>query len=206
MVSVQSSIRAEVSHGTSLEPNGAEAFAAYAIASAKKLPPEMKKAAHLTLDHSMTFESLGEGLRLFEGRALLDLVNFRRRCRDKFVTCLDSFHQSLVPSSSWVGCPEVMPLRDPRQKRVLPRWLNQLLSRNQNDLKLQKVTGPLDIYLKLTMEYGTALEKHATCNFCLRMNLKIGLSFQSGIEKRLKQVRDKVTHFPCLLCTVIYFP
>jgi hypothetical protein len=55
------------SRGTFPVPKGAEAFTAYAIASAKGLTPEMENAAHLTLDHPMTFESLGEGLRLFEG-------------------------------------------------------------------------------------------------------------------------------------------
>jgi len=190
MASVQSFIRGEVGRKAFPVLKVTEAFNAYAIASAKNLIPEMENAARLTLDHPMTFKSLGEGLRLFEGRALRDLVNFRRRCRDKSVTCLDSFHQSLVPSSDWVGCPEVMPLRDPRQKRVLPRWLNQLLSRKLNDLKLQKVTCPFDISL-IFEEYETALEKHATCNFCLRMHLEIGISFLLKIREMLKQVRDK---------------
>ena len=110
MVSVQSFIRAEVSRGASPAPKGAEAFPAYAIASAKGLIPEMENAARLTLDHPMTFEILGEGLRLFEGWALRDLVNFRKRCRDNLITCLDSFLevQPPGPSSIWVGCPEVM--------------------------------------------------------------------------------------------------
>ena len=43
MVSVQSFIRAEVSRGASLAPEGVEAFAAYAIASAKGLIPEMDR-------------------------------------------------------------------------------------------------------------------------------------------------------------------
>ena len=75
MTSVQSSIRAEVSRGVFPAPNGAEAFAAYAIAAGKGLIPEMEKAARQTLDHPMTFEVLGEGLRLFEGWALRELVN-----------------------------------------------------------------------------------------------------------------------------------
>jgi len=37
---------------------GAEAFGAYAIASAKGLIPEMENAARLTMDHPMTFEVL----------------------------------------------------------------------------------------------------------------------------------------------------
>ena len=60
MVSVQSSIRAEVSRGDFPAPSGAGAFSAYAIASAKGLIPEMEYAARLTLNHPMTFEILAE--------------------------------------------------------------------------------------------------------------------------------------------------
>jgi hypothetical protein len=78
MASVQSTIRAEVSHRSSPVPQGAEAFSAYAIASAKKLIPEMEYAARFTLDHPMTFKVLGERLRLFEGSALRDLASFHK--------------------------------------------------------------------------------------------------------------------------------
>ena len=67
MASVQSSIRAEVYRGEFPVPKGAEAFRAYAIASANELIPEMENAARLTLDQSMTFEVLGKELRLFKG-------------------------------------------------------------------------------------------------------------------------------------------
>ena len=78
MISVQSFIRAEVRHEASLAPKGAEAFSAYAIAAAEGLIPEMEDAALLTLIYPMTFETLGEGLRLFQGWALRDLVDFRK--------------------------------------------------------------------------------------------------------------------------------
>ncbi|KAH9989329.1 hypothetical protein BJV77DRAFT_687990 [Russula vinacea] len=74
MVSVQSSIRAEVSRGNFPAPKGTEAFLAYAIAAGKGLVPEMENAARQTLDQSMTFEVLGEGLQLFDGWALSDLA------------------------------------------------------------------------------------------------------------------------------------
>jgi hypothetical protein len=80
MASVQSSIRILVKCGEFPVPKGTEAFAAYAIASAKMLIPEMENAARLTLDFPMTFENLGEGLRLFEGSALHDLASFRKSC------------------------------------------------------------------------------------------------------------------------------
>jgi hypothetical protein len=83
MTSVQTSIRLRVKWEEFPAPKGAEAFAAYAIASAKGLIPEMENAARLTLNHPMTFENLGEGLRLFEGSALRDLAGFRKRDREK---------------------------------------------------------------------------------------------------------------------------
>ncbi|KAH9989327.1 hypothetical protein BJV77DRAFT_687924 [Russula vinacea] len=127
MVSVQSFIRTEVSRGTSPVPRGVEAFRAYAIASAKGLIPEMENAARQTLEHPMTFEILGEGLQLFEGWALCDLVRFRRRCGDNLVTCLDSFLkvQPPGPSSFWVGCPKMplWPFTGQHQQVKSSQWL-----------------------------------------------------------------------------------
>jgi hypothetical protein len=81
MVSVQSNIRAAIKLGTYPPvPVGTEAFSTYAIANSMGLVPEMENAVHLTMNHPMTFESLGEGLRSFKGRALCDLVSHRKRC------------------------------------------------------------------------------------------------------------------------------
>ena len=77
MVSIQSHIRSEIKCGTFPSPVETEAFSAYAIASSMHLVPEMENAARLTLGQPMTFESLGEGLRPFKGRALCDLVRYR---------------------------------------------------------------------------------------------------------------------------------
>lgn len=198
MASVQSFIRTEVGREAFPAPKGAEAFTAYAIASAKRLIPEMQNAARLTLEHPMTFETLGEGLRHFEGWALHNLVDFRRRSRDMFVSCLDAFYRAIVQRSLWVGCPEVMPLRDPQQPSVPPVWLSELFSRTQNDLKLQKITSPLDVHLRIHQECTTALKKHATCNVCLRIHLEFGSLLFEAIRDVLVEVRDKVTHSLCL--------
>jgi hypothetical protein len=79
MAPVLSFIRLQVSWGEFPSAKGADAFPAYAIASANRLIPEMENAARMTLGHPMTFESLGEGLRLFEGSALRDLASYRKR-------------------------------------------------------------------------------------------------------------------------------
>ena len=79
MDSVQSVIRAMIKAGTIPAPVKADGFSAYAIASGLGLVPEAEDAARLTLDQPMTFESLGEELRLFKGRALYDLIRHRRK-------------------------------------------------------------------------------------------------------------------------------
>jgi hypothetical protein len=194
MASVQSSIRAEVERGGFPAPKGAEAFSAYAIASAKGLIPEMENAARLTLNHPMTFEVLGEGLRLFEGSALHDLVDFRRRCRDSFVAYLDLIMKARPqePEGIWVGCPEDIPTKTYRPKNVLPKWFNHVLSRNQNVLKVQRFTRPLDLHLRIRQEYLKALQGHAHCDYCLKVHIRSSSTLCTELENKLTQARDKV--------------
>ncbi|KAF8472370.1 hypothetical protein DFH94DRAFT_766451 [Russula ochroleuca] len=143
----------------------------------------------------MTFEVIGEGLQLFEGCTLRDLASFRKHVGDNLVTCLDSFLEVEPPgpSSVWVGCPEIMPIniRGPRI-RALPKWLSQLLSRIQNDLKLQNFTLPLDIHSRIRQEYFMALQNHANCIFCLGVHMRNGSTFCAELEDKLAQARDKV--------------
>jgi hypothetical protein len=77
MVSIQQEIRDKVDLGRFPTPVKAQAFSAYALASSLGLIPEMENAARQTLEQPMTFESLGEGLRSFEGQALRELVRYR---------------------------------------------------------------------------------------------------------------------------------
>ena len=81
MESIQLDIRDDVERGTFLAPDKAQAFNAYALASSHGLVPEMEHAARLTLGQPMTFESLGDGLRLFKGHALCELVRYRAQFR-----------------------------------------------------------------------------------------------------------------------------
>jgi hypothetical protein len=198
MASVQSSIRTEVKRGEFPAPKGAEAFAAYAIARAKGLIPEMESAARQTLECPMTFEVLGEGLQLFEGSALHDLASFRMRIRDNLIACLESYRdvQPSGPSSIWVGCPEVMPTRQRdsyyRPNRALPRWLTQILSQNQTSLYLHKFSLRLDIHSRIRQEYLMALQSHTNCLFCSAVHIRSGLTFCAELENKLMQARDKV--------------
>lgn len=192
MGSVQSFIRAEVSRGAFPAPLGAEAYSEYAIASAKELVPEMENAARHTLDHPLTFEMLGKGL---EGWAMRDLASFRRRCRDNLIACLNSFLEVEPPGPSniWVGCPYVS--RRSAQTgpvvRVLPLWLQELLSRSRDDIELQLYTHPLDIHSRIREEYMKALQTHLDCKFCMAAHVKKGFAYCAELENKLEQARNK---------------
>ena len=195
MVPVKSSIRAEVDRGSFPAPVGTEAFGAYAIASSKGLIPEMKNAARLTLDSPMTFETIGEDLRLFDGWALRQLARIRKRRRDNVVACLESFInvQTPGPSRIWVGCPDNMPLRPPLN--VLPSWLEQVLSQNKDDLKMHLFTHPLTTPSSIRKGYLRAIHSHADCYCCLRVHAIKGSTFCAELENRLAQARDKARGF-----------
>ena len=200
MASVETSIRAEVSRGAFPKPKRASSFRAYAFASAKKLIPEMEHTARLTLKYPMTFEVLGEGLRLFDSWALRNLIDYRKRCIDNFVTCLDSFLKAehSGPSSIWIGCPEAVPswpMREiRRQGRALPKWLNQLLLQNQNDLSAQMFTRSLNIHSRIHHQYVRALRSHAKCGFCQDVYKKHSSTFYWALKNKLVQARKKVPH------------
>ena len=192
MAEVQSAIRAEVNRGSfpGLEKN--EAFRAYAIASDKGLIPEIEHAARLTLDLPMTFEQIGEELRLFKGSALRDLVRFRRACKNNLVSCCKSFLEvdALGPSSIWVGCPgATMPQTN---KADLPTWLHQVFSDHIVNMNLRSpFTYPLPEPSSVCAQYLTAIQTH-DCAFCLEVHAKKGSSFGAQLERRLQRARDKV--------------
>ncbi|KAH9166749.1 hypothetical protein EDB89DRAFT_2001557 [Lactarius sanguifluus] len=92
--------------GTVLSSIRAEVFRAYAIASSKRLIPEMNMAARLSLDLPMTFQHIGVELRLFEGWALRVLVEFRILYMDNLISCFKAFFDtSTGPSKIWIACP-----------------------------------------------------------------------------------------------------
>jgi len=198
MVQAQSYIRTEVDRGCFPSPVGTEVFRAYAIASGNGLIPETERAARLTLDYPMTFESLGEGLRLYDGSALRELARFRKRCAETLVTCIESFLEVPAPGPSniWVGCPDVMSSRPssrrpPPQSDALPSWLRQVLSQNNDNLTLKVFTHPLPTPSKIRGEYLSAIQSHAGCNFCSQVHAKLGPKFCMELESKLEQARDK---------------
>ena len=186
MAQLQSSIRAKVNRGTFPAPVGMESFRAYAIASSMGLIPEMEKAAHITLDHPMTLETLGDALLVFDGSALRDLVRFRERCRDNLFSCLsplgDQFKGSWYCTNCgcWPWCE--------------PRTLHQRLAQNKSSKKhaFADPVTPLNVH----GQYLKALASHVTCDNCRLACARIGDSTLSGdLESNMAHARDKVNTF-----------
>jgi len=122
MDAVQPTIRLEINRRGLLSSTPVELFRVYAIAYSKGLIPEMEDSARLTLCHPLTFESLGDALRSFEGRALRDLADFRLRSIRDFTSNSKLFFKSLEgPSKIWAGCPTV------GGWKRLPNWLEDCL-------------------------------------------------------------------------------
>lgn len=201
MRSIRRLIRDSVTRNQFPEAKGTQAFPAYAIARAKGLYLELKCAANSTLEYSMTFETLGKGLQVFTGRALRDLADFRKRCKDNSVKCLDSYLdvQPSGPSSIWVGCPEVMPstssLEIRQQNRALPIWLNNCLSRCRDDLTSEQFTRPLVLHSKIREKYIVAKTTHSHCKFCMKVAAEEGFKYIFELQRKIKLAIEKVLYF-----------
>jgi BTB/POZ domain len=221
MTAVQSSIRDKVSQGEFPAPYGVEAFSAYAIASGKGLIPEMENAARQTLDHPITFEILGEGLRLSEGWALRDLVNFRKRYRDNLLSCFKSFldieesqfntwtscasYTFIVRSKSSAG-PHLssgsyhlsrLPMSDPTRNGFLPSWLADLYQDHIYELR-EAFSKPLFNSRSICGGYLSALQAHIdsdSCFSCTKMHIKKSETLCKGLKGRLTRALNEVCPF-----------
>ena len=216
IAAVQSSIRDKVSQGDFPAPKGAEAFSAYVIASSKGLIPEMESAARQTLDHPMTFEIFGEGLRLSEGWALRDLVNFRKRYRDNLVSCFKSFlNIEESQFNIWTSCvcyayspysssglyssgsysQSGLPMSD--SNRSLPSWLAKLYKKNVDESQ-EAFSKSLFNSRNIRGEYSSAVQVHIKsdrCVSCTKVHIEKGETFCKDLEDRLTQALNEVC--PC---------
>ena len=187
------SIRAEVSRRGLLSPTGAESFRLFANACQKRLIPEMKAAARLTLGYPMTFEYLGEALRSFEGWMLFDLTRFRRCCRDSITSCLRAFlNDRSGPSNIWVGCPTPRPPCPAEEDSTdLPFWFGDTIWEKKS--QLSSFSSPLVTPSSFREGYLKALRDHVSdddCSFCMKTHTLKGDEFGAEIENRLAQAWD----------------
>jgi hypothetical protein len=189
MASIQSHIRAEVIRGTFPSPVGIEAFRAYAITNNLGLIPEMESAARVTLSYPMTFESLGEVLQSFTGRALCDLVRYRKRCRDNVVSCLDSFLGVRSRSEIWEGCNHRHG-SDPNNAR----WPHNFFTSKSDELKksfIRAVFSPSNILEEYLEAFKN--DRSTNCNSYFRAHTAEGAAFCRELQDELAQALDKKT-------------
>jgi hypothetical protein len=188
MGAVQSSIRAEVSRKELLSPtDSAGAFRMYAVACSKRLIPEMdsEAAARLTLNYPLTFESVGETLRLFDGWALRRLADFRLRC----VRNLTSWVKSVQDGASiiWAKCPSVRCFTDPPD---LPSWLGAF-----KFLVADSHIGfaeAMPSFVQFGENFLKALRDHveeSDCNICSKVYILKGKAYIAELKDILKIAR-----------------
>jgi hypothetical protein len=209
MATVQSSIRDKVRQGEFPAPERAEAFSAFVVASGKGLIPEMENAARQTLDHPMTFEILGEGLRLFEGWELRDLANFRKRYRDNLVSCLKSLLN--IEESQfgiWTSC-ATYNIHSPSRHHSLyllsnipmsnangslPSWLAELYQKHLDESQ-EAFSKSLINSRSIRGEYLLALQTHIDshrCVSCTKVHIEKGATFCQDLEDKLTQALNEV--------------
>jgi hypothetical protein len=209
MVSVQSLIRAEVSRGEFPAPKGAEAFSAYVIASNRGLNPEMGDAARQTLEHPMTFDIFGEGLRWIKGRALRDLADLRKRYRDNLKSCFESFLKTEESQFKiWAPCASYTFHRGSHREttyllsnlpmfntnKSLPSWLAQLFQKHLDESReafSKSLFDPRSIH----GEYLLALQAHInsySCVSCTKVHTGKGKAFCKDLEDRLTKALNEV--------------
>jgi hypothetical protein len=196
MDTVSSTVRREIGL-----PTTTAAFRAYAIASSKRLLPEMEAAARLTLDHPMTLEILVDALPLFEGSALLDLVRFRKRCHHKllhYFVLIESGDDGL--SKAWHGCRRTKRPHSALQsdKVTLAGWFQTLIWRHVKHL-LKTWTSPLPESSSLREEYNEALRAHISetqCPSCSNLHATGGEALRDKWLRKVTDVRNCVRIFP----------
>lgn len=186
MGAVQSSIRAEVSRKKLLSPtDSAGVYHTYAVACSKRLVPEMEAAAQLSLDHALTFESVGEALQLFDGWALRALIDFRLRWWHGLESRLEFFFDSQNgPSKIWAGCPSGCNLSH------LPLWLSY--SSCGPTEKMYPFVDSFPMFEDCRDAIIDALHEHIRkddCHFCLKAYTLEGKNYFAEMERVIPNIR-----------------
>ena len=177
MDSIRSSIRAEVDRKELFSSTRAGLFRVYATAYRKRLIPETVMAARLTLDHPLTFESIGDALQSFEGCALRDLAEFRLRSIRKFLELLSD---CMGPSNNLTFCPA----GDSSEDETLPVptiWFEDLQFQL---MEVEKFAKAIPTHQKLFDEYLEALQNHVNgtdCQFCTNVHVMEGEVFRTRL-------------------------
>lgn len=195
MVGVRSRIYAEMQSKTFPALTGPETFRSYAISSCGELRSGIDKVARLTLYFPMTFEYLCDELPSFEGRALRDLVRFRKRCGDNLVSCFESFLRFDQPFNIWTPCTTTASYSSFHfAPRTTPSWLTQLFQKHLNESR-EVFSKPFFDPIKIRGEYLSALQAHINtqdCTSCTKVHTLNGETFCKALEDRLTEALSEV--------------
>jgi len=195
MVGVRSHIRAEMQSRKFSLPIGREVYLSYAISSSRELPSESETLARLTLGFPMTFEYLTNELPSFEGWALRDLINFRKRCRDNLVSCFESFLKlDQAPFNIWIPCTRSSSYSTSSQTGSSPPWLILLLRKHLDESR-EAFSNSLFNPRSIRGAYLSALQDHINsydCISCTRVHTLNGETFCKELEDRLTQALNEV--------------
>ena len=197
MVGVQSRIRGEIQNRTFPTLTGAETFRSYAISSGGQLTSQAERLVRSTLEFPMTFEYLCDELPSFQGWALRDLVNYRKRCRDNLVSCFESFLRlNQPPLNIWVPC------TDGRYSYSYistatgssPSWLTQVFQEHLNESR-EAFSKPLFNPQSMRDLYLSALKDHiisSRCIACPKVHALVGEEFCKELTDRLTLALSEV--------------
>jgi hypothetical protein len=209
MVGVQSRIRAEIQSKIFPALTGPETFRSYAISSSGKLPSKFGELARLTLDFPMTFEYLCDELPSFEGRALRDLVGFRKRCRDNIVSCFESFLRLDRPFNIWTRCNDGILSHSTAES---PSWLTEVFQKHLNESR-ETFSRPFFDPRNIRGEYLSALQAHINsynCTSCTKVHTLKGETFCKALEYKLTQALSEVRTYSYFIfwrnCGSLYTP
>jgi hypothetical protein len=200
MTTALTSIRAEVSRRELLSPTSTEHFRVFAIACRKRLIPEMKAAALLTLTSpgSLSFVYIGSHMRYFESWAMLDLFLFHQRWKDSVTSCHVAFFDIRNgPSKIWVDCPTPRPCkRQPSGEYLadrpsLPTWFDEVFA--SQSFKQGTVVFPSITRSSFRPGYLKALRGHISktdCSFCMKTHTLKGEEYCVDFENPLARAWD----------------
>ena len=203
MVGVRSRIHAEIQNREFPPLTGAETFRSYAISSSGDLSSEREKLARQTLNFPMTFEYFSNELPSFKGRALCDLIGFRKRCRDNLVSCFESFLKlDQPPFNNKTSCCDgrYSTYSHSSSSKTLPSWLAQLFQKHLDESH-NAFSKPLFNPQSIRGEYLSALKAHigsslsSRCDSCAQVHAMNGETF-------CKELSDSLTLALSEVCTL----
>ena len=169
----------------------ANSFRAYGIASRYHLEEEALRAARLTLERTMCFDTCGEDLRLISGADLFRLFGYRNECIRVAKDCINEMIDHKPPPLSSNSCSKPVNIGkyDTKELQSVPRWWHgHFLSR------VADWPSPKTVTDRPAFERAIPLHRDASwCSVCLppdetRIDNTICAAFEAKLGPVIEQV------------------